>query len=87
MDRNASSSSIQSRAAEFESRLLGQIPFSPTESQERFAHVWSRFIVSDKPRCALVLRGYAGTGKTTAVGAVVRTLRDARLKCVLLQII
>ena len=84
MDRNASSSSIQSRAAEFESRLLGQIPFSPTESQERFAHVWSRFIVSDKPRCALVLRGYAGTGKTTAVGAVVRTLRDARLKCVLL---
>ena len=33
---------------------------------------------------ALVLRGYAGTGKTTAVGAVVRTLRDARKKCVLL---
>ena len=45
--------------------------------QARFAHVWSRFIVSEKPD-GIVLRGYAGTGKTTAVGAVVRTLRDAR---------
>ena len=84
MPRSSPSLSNLARAAEFESRLLGQIPFTPTESQERFAHVWSRFIVSEKPRCALVLRGYAGTGKTTAVGAVVRTLRDARQKCVLL---
>ena len=84
MPRSSPSQSNLARAAEFESRLLGQIPFTPTESQERFAHVWSRFIVSEKPRCALVLRGYAGTGKTTAVGAVVRTLRDARQKCVLL---
>ena len=84
MPRPSSASSNHALAAEFESRLLGQIPFNATESQARFAHVWSRFIVSEKPRCALVLRGYAGTGKTTAVGAVVRTLRDARKKCVLL---
>jgi exodeoxyribonuclease-5 len=84
MPHPASTSNTSQRAAELESRLLGQIPFTPTQSQERFAFVWSRFIVSEKPRCALVLRGYAGTGKTTAVGAVVRTLRDARQKCVLL---
>ena len=84
MPRPTSPSSNLAQAAEYESRLLGQIPFTATDSQARFAHVWSRFIVSEKPRCALVLRGYAGTGKTTAVGAVVRTLRDARKKCVLL---
>ena len=84
MPRASNSLSNLALAAELQSRLLGQIPFTPTKSQERFAHVWSRFIVSDKPRCALVLRGYAGTGKTTAVGAVVRTLQDARQKCVLL---
>ena len=80
MDKPSSPSPNVVQAAEFESRLLGQIPFSPTESQERFAHVWSRFVVSDKPG-ALILRGYAGTGKTTAVGAVVRTLRDADKMC------
>ena len=63
MDKPSSPSPNVVQAAEFESRLLGQIPFSPTESQERFAHVWLRFVVSDKPRCALILRGYAGTGK------------------------
>jgi len=84
MPHLSATSNTSKRAADLESRLLGQIPFSPTESQERFAYVWSRFIVSEKPRCALVLRGYAGTGKTTAVGAVVRALRDARQKCVLL---
>ena len=72
------------RAEELEARLLGQIPFVPTESQTRFAHVWSRFMVSDKSRCTLILRGYAGTGKTTSVGAAVRTMKDLRMKCVLL---
>ena len=72
------------RASELEARLLGQMPFEPTASQARFAFVWSRFIVSEKPRCALILRGYAGTGKTTSVGAVVRTLREVRQRCVLL---
>jgi ATP-dependent exoDNAse (exonuclease V) alpha subunit len=71
-------------ARELEERWLGQIPFTPTDSQLRFVHVWSRFMASDKPRCTLVLRGYAGTGKTTSVGAAVRTLRDMRMKCVLL---
>ena len=69
---------------ELESRCLGQIPFTPTESQQRFAFVWSKFMVSHKPKCTLVLRGYAGTGKTTSVGACVRTLRDVGMKCVLL---
>ena len=32
----------------------------------------------------MILRGYAGTGKTTSVGAVVRTLREVRQRCVLL---
>lgn len=31
-------------------------------------------MLSEKPRCALIIRGYAGTGKTTSVGAIVRTL-------------
>ena len=80
---NSSPTSLR-RARELEARLLGQIPFDPTESQARFAYVWSRFMASEKPRCALILRGYAGTGKTTSVGAAVRTMRDLKLKSVLL---
>lgn len=84
MATDSSTTSPQARATELEARLLGQIPFQPTASQARFAFVWSKFVISEKPRCALVLRGYAGTGKTTAVGAVVRTMREIRQRCVLL---
>lgn len=35
-----------------------------------------RFIASDVPQCLLVVKGYAGTGKTTTVNALVKTLEQ-----------
>lgn len=41
------------------------------------------FLVSETPRGCFVLRGFAGTGKTTVVSAIVRTYRELGLDCVL----
>ena len=64
--------------------LLQAFPFQPTAGQEAAAHVISRFIHSDVHRPLLVLKGYAGTGKTTLVSTLVRILPRIKLKSVLL---
>ncbi len=69
---------------ELASRLRSQFPHTPTHGQERLVHVFSKFSISKKPRCTLIIKGYAGTGKTTSIGAIVRTLREMRVSTVLL---
>ncbi|WP_194777355.1 ATP-dependent DNA helicase [Pararhodonellum marinum] len=65
--------------------LRRNFPFSPTPGQERFFELMDRFFgipVQKKP--TFVLRGYAGTGKTSVVSAVVRSLQAIGLKSLLL---
>ncbi len=63
---------------EVEDRLRGAFPHVPTPSQDGLIHALGRFLVSTQPRCCLVVRGYAGTGKTTTMAALVQVLRDLR---------
>lgn len=59
-------------------------PFEPTAEQLVFCTKASTFLVQhDSHRC-FVLKGYAGTGKTTSVAALVKALPQFRLKTVLL---
>ena len=51
----------------FEERALSFLPFQPTEGQSRLLHVFGRFAATADPRCALLVKGYVGTGKTTTV--------------------
>lgn len=44
----------------------------------------SRFLFEADARSAFLLRGYAGTGKTSLVSALIQTLPQLRLNCVLL---
>ncbi len=67
-----------------ESALIGGFKHSPTDGQKRLFHAFSRFTVSDKERCALLLRGYAGTGKTTSVSNLVSVLEHIGINYVLL---
>jgi len=69
---------------EFKLELHKKFPFVPTFDQERLLLAVSKFILSTKPRCALIIRGYAGTGKTTCVGAITAALPSVRFKSVLL---
>jgi len=44
----------------------------------------SRFLYDADPRSAFLLRGYAGTGKTSLVSALIQTLPQVSVNCVLL---
>ena len=44
----------------------------------------SQFLYDSDPRSAFLLRGYAGTGKTSLVSALIQTLPQLRVNCVLL---
>jgi len=67
-----------------EEQILSAFPHAPTSGQSELIHAFARFVYSGKPRCSLVVRGYAGTGKTTAIGAFVRVLAERQVPVVLL---
>jgi exodeoxyribonuclease-5 len=69
---------------QLESVLLSDFHYVPTEGQKRLFHAFARFVVSDKSRCALLLRGYAGTGKTTSISLLVSVIEKLGLNYVLL---
>lgn len=57
-------------------RIKCALPFTPNEEQEEALHLLSSFIISCTPRKVFVLKGYAGTGKTSLLSALVQTLKN-----------
>ena len=70
--------------ANFQSLLLSQFAFDPTTGQAQLFYAFSRMMTSHKDRLALMIKGYAGTGKTTCVKAMVEALAEAGRRSVLL---
>lgn len=58
--------------------------FNPTAEQLIFCTKVASFLTSEQDNRCFILRGYAGTGKTTSVAALVKALPQFRLKVVLL---
>lgn len=71
------------RAGFLYQQFLGQFPYEPTSCQGKLLETLSQFLTTDEGDI-LVVNGYAGTGKTTAVAAVVAALRPLEVPCVLL---
>lgn len=68
----------------FSELLLKSFPFEPTHGQSRLAVLLEKFLEDPDPKSIFVLKGYAGTGKTSFVSAMVRVLPALRKKAVLL---
>ncbi len=66
------------------SQIKSNFPFNPTLQQENSLEKISNFILSPDERKLFLLCGYAGTGKTSLVSALVRTMEQLGRKCVLL---
>ncbi|MFM1933075.1 MAG: hypothetical protein RL226_2378 [Bacteroidota bacterium] len=64
--------------------LTEAFPYAPTSGQEALLRAFSRFLWSTKPKCTLLLRGYAGTGKTTVTGTIVQVLKSIHQEVVLM---
>ena len=65
-------------------RIIHALPFVPNEGQVELLQLLTRFILSQKERKAFVLSGYAGTGKTSIMAALVKALGELQQSIVLL---
>ena len=60
-----------------------KLEFEPTPCQDRLLHEIGEFLTGDDADI-MVVNGYAGTGKTTALSAVIKSLKEIKVPCVLL---
>ena len=65
------------------SGFLSKFRYDPTPCQDALLRKVADFVSSDEDDI-LVVNGYAGTGKTTAISSVIAVLREYKTKCVLL---
>lgn len=64
--------------------LIAEFPYTPTNSQLNLIDKLSDFLLEKSQRSLFVLRGYAGTGKTTIVSLFVKHLSNLGRRSVLL---
>lgn len=67
-----------------ESQIKENFPYQPTSEQEVAVKKLAEFLLSSHREEVFVLRGYAGTGKTSLIGALVMTLDKLKQKVVLM---
>ncbi len=70
--------------SEFYSIIKQQFPFNPTAKQDILLLQLSEFIFDDNKNGLYLLKGYAGTGKTTIIGTFVNNLWKAKVSAVLM---
>lgn len=65
-------------------QIAARLPFEPLPNQRELLCRLADFFADPDPRAAFVLNGYAGTGKTSLIGALIRTMDAYRRPVVLL---
>lgn len=65
-------------------QIKGNFLYKPTLGQEKAVKFLADFLFSRQSDSVFLLKGYAGTGKTSLIGALVKTLDQLQQKCVLL---
>lgn len=69
---------------EFKYRIREAMGMVPTVEQEHAIDVFSMFMTDRDDHVVMILRGSAGTGKTTLAGAIVRAMNVLKQKMILL---
>jgi exodeoxyribonuclease-5 len=64
--------------------LISKFPYEPTEGQKKLFLLFDKFINKDEDINAVVINGYAGTGKTTVLSVLVQNLPSFNYKSILL---
>jgi exodeoxyribonuclease V len=64
--------------------IRSKLPFEPTEQQSLLIDLLSVFLTSQEREKVFLLKGYAGTGKTSVVSALVKTFDELQQKVILL---
>lgn len=68
----------------FSDDFRGELPFKPTEDQEKAIDLLGDFVNQNNERDVFILKGYAGTGKTMMVSVLAKILPGFKWRSVLL---
>ena len=71
-------------SSEFYKLLKKQFPFEPTTKQNIVLDQLSEFVFDNTPNTLYLLKGFAGTGKTSIIGTLVSNLWEAKKSAVLM---
>ena len=72
------------QASQFNALLIKKFPFKPTASQTLWMNEMTDFLFYAESNTVFVLKGYAGTGKSTSIGHLVRQLPNINNRSVLM---
>ncbi len=75
---------IYMTAEELSRQIESDFGFVPTHEQSVAIHTFSSFLNDNGGRACMIMRGSAGTGKTSVAGAIVHTMKRLGQKVVLL---
>lgn len=64
--------------------LRKKLEFNPTPAQEKLIPFISEFIINPSERRVLIIKGFAGTGKTSMIKAIVKSLSEFSINSFLL---
>ena len=73
-----------SNASAFYSLLKLKFPFTPTSKQDMVLMQLAQFIFDSNKNSIYLLKGYAGTGKTSIIGTIVSNLWQVKESAILL---
>ena len=72
------------RTRDFGKIILSHLPYNPNREQNLLIAALSFFCMDPIDDSVMLINGYAGTGKTSLTGALVKALTDCRKKAILL---
>lgn len=66
------------------SLLLANFQFNPTSSQMKLIEELAFYMSDNEPDRVFIIKGYAGTGKTTILNSITKTLESLKIRSVLM---
>ncbi len=65
-------------------KIIQQLPFEPNQEQMNLIDQLSLFLVDQQHEGLFLLKGYAGTGKTSIIGALIKVVDEFKQKAILM---
>jgi len=75
---------LTERKNKFKHTVLKHFGMTPTEDQQQGLDTLTQFLFDVSPNPLFVLKGYAGTGKTSLIGAFIKTCDEYKVTAVLM---
>ena len=70
--------------AHFADLLVKELGYSPTPDQQQLIEGLGQFLTDIEPDSVFLIRGYAGTGKTTVIASIVKVLKSLKQQVLLM---